>query len=250
MNDRLNMSKEVDALVLIGHGHLIAQEPHPLVYEEIDISLQYVRSGKAAWTDDRPITEAEKTSLYAGEVFARLGGLMANRYLQQLPKRQLPPNPFRAVALEAIDEISPFATGEVLRADFAITWSDLRLTEHELPAMFDPALAAEPSITTELQEKWRKAQAVHAQRGTVAIEVYNVDALLEGLSELRISEIAPTDISGSYNIAELADRAAQAELTDVPYYQAFSITEGSNAEHMLASALEDLRLVSNAINVR
>lgn len=250
------MSKEVDALVIIGHSHLIAQEAPNYTHEDIGQGLWYVRNGKTKWYNGEPITEEDKTSLYAGEVFLGLGSLAASRYMQQLPERPQEPNPFREVALDVIDEISPFETGEALRPDFAIKWPSTELTERELPEMFDAALTAEPSIEDELKEKWAKAQAVHVRRGKVTIMAYDTSALLKGLGELKIDEVAPDEVefdedlnvaSQSHSLGGLVDRAGiQARLTEVPYYQTFSNTN-KNEPEMLTSALEDLRLVSQAI---
>ncbi|HEX8182743.1 MAG TPA: hypothetical protein VF575_04040 [Candidatus Saccharimonadales bacterium] len=251
------MSKEVDALVIIGHSHLIAQEAPHYNHEDIDQGLWYVRNGKTTWYDGQPITEADKTSLYAGEVFLGLGYLAASHYLQQLPERLQDPNPFREVALDVIEEISPFETGEALRADLAIIWPSMELADSELPKMFDAPLAADSSITDELKEKWDKAQAVHVRRGQVAIMAYGADALLKGLRGLKMDEIALDEVGfdenlnvaiQSYNLAGLVDLAGlQAHLTEIPYYQAFSATT-NNGPDMLTSALEDLRLVSTAIS--
>ena len=250
------MSKEVDALVIVGHSHLIAQEAPHFNHEDIEHGLWYVRNGKTKWYNGQSITEEDKTSLYAGEVFLGLGGLAASRYMQQLPERPQKPNPFREIALDVLDEISPFETGEAMRKDFAIKWPSLELTERELPEMFDAAMMADPSIQDELKEKWAKAQAVHTRRGKVAVMAYDTSALLKGLGELKMDEVAPDEVecdedlnvaSQSHNLGGLVDRAGvKAQLTEVPYYQTFSNTK-KNEPEMLTSALEDLRLVSAAI---
>lgn len=250
------MSKEVDALIIIGHSHLIAQEAPHYTHEDIDIGLWYVRSGKTEWYNRQPITEEDRTSLYAGEVFLQLGDLAASQYMQQLPERPQETNPFRDIALNVLDEISPLETGEALPKEFAIKRSSMRLTEHDLPEMFDTALTADPSIEDELKEKWEKAQAVHTRRGKVAIMAYDISALLKGLGELKMDEVAPDEVefgkdlnvsSESHDLGGLIDRAGvQAHLTEVPYYQTFSNTK-KNEPEMLTTALEDLRLVRQAI---
>ncbi len=250
------MSKEVDALIIIGHSHLIAQEAPHYTHEDIDQGLWYVRSGKTKWYNRQPITEEDRTSLFAGEVFLQLGDLAASQYMQQLPERPQKPNPFRETALDVLDEISPFETGEALPNELAIKWASMRLTEHDLPEMFDTALAADPSIEDELKEKWYKAQAVHTRRGKVAIMAYDTSALLKGLGELKMDEVAPDEVefdkdlnvaSQSHDLGGLVDRAGvQAHLTEVPYYQTFSNTK-KNEPEMLTTALEDLRLVSAEI---
>lgn len=250
------MSKEVDALIIIGHSHLIAQEAPHYAHEDIDQGLWYVRSGKTKWFNRKPITEEDKTSLFAGEVFLQLGDLAASRLMQQLPERPKKPNPFREKALDVLDEISPFETGEALPKELAIKWAFMRLTERELPEMFDIALTADPSIEDELKEKWGKAQAVHTRRGNVAIMAYDTSVLLKALGGLKMDEVAPDEVefdeglnvaSQSHNLGGLVDRASvQAHLTEVPYYQTFSNTT-KNEPEMLTSALEDLRLVSAAI---
>lgn len=252
----MHMSKEVDALVIVGHSHMIAQEAPHYTHEDIDHGLWYVRSGKTKWFNGKPITEEDKTSLFVGEVFLQLGDLASSRYIQQLPERSQKPNPYREVALDVIDEISPLETGEALPKELAIKWADMRLTERGLPEMFDVALTADPSIEDELKYKWSKAQAVHARRGKVAIMAYNISALLKGLGELKMDEVAPDEVefdedlnvaSQSHNLGGLVDRTGvQAQLTEVPYYQTFSNTT-KNEPEMLASALEDLRLVGQAL---
>jgi hypothetical protein len=251
------MSKEVDALVIIGHGHLIAQEAPEFTHEDIEQGLWVIRNTRRKqWANRTPITEEDKTSLYAGEVFLGLGGLAASRYMQQLPERPQEPNSFREVALDVIDEISPFETGEALRSDFAIKWQSMKLTERELPEMFNTALAADPSIADELKEKWDRAQAIHARRGQIAVIAYDTSALLKGLGGLKMDEVAPDEVefdedlnvaSQSHNLGGLADRSGvKPHLAEMPYYQTFSNTK-KNEPEMLASALEDLRFVSEAI---
>lgn len=252
------MSKEVDALVIIGHSHMIAQEAPEYTHEDIGHGLWYVRNGKTKWYNKQPRTEEDKHNLYAGEVFLELGKLAANRYAQTLPERPQQANPMREVALEVLDEISPFAIGEVLPEELTIAWADMRIGEHELPAMFSGALAAEPSMADELREKWAKAQGVHAKRGGIAIMAYNADELIQGLSGLKMDEIAPDEVefddeanvvSESHGLSGLTDRTGvKARLTEVPYYQTFSNT-AKNEAAMLTSALADLKLVSQALAV-
>jgi hypothetical protein len=250
------MSKEVDALVIIGHSNLIAQEAPYHTHEDIDQGLWRVRSGATKWHNRQPITEEDKTSLFAGEVFLQLGDLAANRYMQQLPDRPQKPNSFRETALDVIDEVSPFETGEALPKELAIQWTSMRMAERELPEMFDAALTADPSIEDELKEKWAKAQVIHARRGKIAIMAYDTSALLEGLGRLKVDEITPDEVkfdenlnitSQSHNLGELADRSGvKPHLIEVPYYQTFSNTRHNESE-MLANALEDLRLVSEVL---
>ncbi len=235
---------------------MIAQEAPLYTHEDIDQGLWYVRSGKTKWYNRQPITEEDKTSLFAGEVFLQLGDLAANYYMQQLPEQPQKPNPFRESVLDVLDEISPFETGEALPKELAIKWASIKLSEHDLPEMFDTALAADPSIKDELKEKWDKAQAVYIRRGNVAIMAYDTSALLKGLSELKMDEVAPDEVefdkdlnvaSQSHDLGGLIDRAGiHAHLTEVPYYQTFSNTK-KNEPEMLMTALEDLRLVRQEI---
>ncbi len=251
------MSKEVNALVIIGHSHMIAQEAPEINHEDIGQGLWVIRNTRRKqWADRTPITEEDKTSLFAGEVFLQLGDLAASRYMQELPKRPQEPNPFREPVLDVLDEISPFEIGEALPKELAIQWASMRLTERELPEMFNGALSADPSIEDELKEKWSKAQAIHARRGKVAIMAYDTSALLKGLAGLKMDEVAPDEVefdndlnvtSQSHNLGGLVDRAGiKPHLTEVPYYQTFSNTK-KNEPEMLTAALEDLRLVSQAI---
>ncbi len=250
------MSKEVDALVIIGHSHMIVDETPRYNHEGIAQGLWYVRHGETKWYNDEPITEEDKTNLYAGEILLELGGLAASRYMQQAQERSQEPNPLRSVALDLLDEISPLQAGEVLRPDFAVKLPYIDRIGQELPNIFDAALTAEPSIEEELKEKWAQAQLIHAQRGKVAIIAYDAAALLEDLSKLKIDEVAPDEVgfdenlnvtSQSHNLRSLIDRTdAQAQLTEVPYYQTFSSARKNELE-LLTSALEDLRFVSQAI---
>lgn len=251
------MSKEVDALVIIGHSHLIAQEAPHYTHENIEQGLWRVRNGKTQWYDGKPTTELEKNGLFAGEVFLQLGDLATSRYMQQLPERSQNSNPFREVALEVIDEISPFKTGEALPKELALKPSVMQLTERGLPAMFDAALTYDASIKDELKEKWSNAQAVHARRGIVATIAYDASTLFQGLSDLNLDEIAPdkvdfdrdANVVAEYNsLNSLVDRAGvQPHPTKIPYYQTFSNAK-SNEQEMLRSALEDLRRVRKAIS--
>lgn len=250
------MSKEIDALVLIGHGHMIAQEAPYVAHEDIGQGLWYIRSGKTKWYDGQPITEEDKNSLYAGEVFLELGNLAASRYMQQLPKRPHEPNPAREAALDVLDEISPFETGEALPKELAIKWASMRLTERELPEMFEEALETDPSIEEELREKWASAQAVHARHGGKVIMAYETSVLLEGLGALNMDDVAPDEVEfdenlnivhQSHSLSRLIDRTGvRSRLSEIPYYQTFG-NGTKNEPEMLASALEDLRAVSRAI---
>lgn len=250
------MSKKIDSLVIIGHSHMIASEAPHYSHEDIQHGLSYVRNGKTSWNTGRTITEKDIDSLYASEVFLDLGALAASLYTKQFPMRPKQPNPFREIALDVLNEISPFETDDELPTDLITKWPRLEQNEFGLPEMFDPAIAFDPSLKDELQVKWAKAQMVHARRGKVAIMAYDTTRILHDLSRLDMSQIAPDEVkfgdnlhvkSQSYNLGNLVGRTdAQAKSVDVPYYQTFSNTSKNGAE-MLASALEDIQLVSAEI---
>lgn len=85
---------------------------------------------------------------------------------------------------------------------------------------------------------------------------YDTDTLLEGLGSLKMEEVAPDEVefeedlniaSQSHNLKGLVDRTGvQAHLVEVPYYQTFSHTQ-KDGPRILVSALEDLRLVAQAL---
>lgn len=241
--------------MLIGHSHAIAEEAPHYAHDDVEHGLWYVRNGETKWANREPLTESDRTNLYAGEVFLRLGQLTGARYCGQEIEQVQNDNPFKTTTLEVIDSISPFSDDEVLLAPITIQWPNLEPGKHGLPALFDEALDSQPSVADELTEKWAKARAIHAKRGTVAMMAYNVDELIQGLRGLNVDEVAPDAVefdedanvvSEEHNLGGLVERTGlKAHLAEVPYYSTFS--ERKNAAEMLSKALEDLKLVSQAI---
>jgi hypothetical protein len=252
------MSEEVNALVITGHAHMLTQEAPDHGRGDVIDNLWEVRSGSLNWHNGQPITEQDITNLYAGEVFLDLGGLATCMYSLVLPANPRPSNHWRELALNVIDAISPFDSGESLPADLSIKtwWPDLRLSERGSPNMFEGSLAAQPSIEYELKEKWAKAQAVHAERGSVTIRAYNTKELLRGLGVVKRDDIAPDDVDfdetanivrQTHNLGGLADHSGvSASMLELPYYQTFSFID-KNLVEMLANGLMDLRSVAEAI---
>jgi hypothetical protein len=248
------MSKEIDALVLVGYGHVVSQEPPEFVHEDIGQGLWVIRHGDTLWADNTPITEEDVANLLAGEIFLNLGKLVSERFLGSGPGTPQLNNPYRDRTLKVIDEISPFSESEVLSQLLEVTYPDLRLGEHELPEMFAGVLALQPSNADELKKKWEEAKAIHKKRGNVALMAYSSADLMKGLSDLDMDEIAPDTVefdeeanvvAQSHNLSGLVDRTGiKTHLANFPYYETF---RQKNAAEILASALVDLRLVSEAM---
>lgn len=250
------MSKEIDALIIIAHSHVISQEPSHDAREDIDQSLWHVRQGTANWHNGQPISDEARENLFAGEILMRLGNLAARRYAQLVPEWLNEYNPATQSTLDAIDAISPLEPGQVLSAELAIEWGDVSLTERGLPRMFDAILTGDPPVEAELTEKWGVAQTIHNRRGKVAIMAYDFSELSEGINGLNMDEIAPDVVefddeqrlaSQSYDLSQLVGRTGvSSRLVEVSYYQTCSDSE-MNLSEMLTNALEDLRAVSVGI---
>ena len=265
------MSKEVDALIIIGHSHLIASEAPLSNHESIGMGLQFIENGSIKWADGTDITEDSKTELFAGDVFLKLGYLAASCYSKgleeqqfiQQPLIQLPLekprliNPFVEEAVNVFDDISPFDNGEFLPEELVIKHGKMKLNNHGLPVMFNKPLEVKPSIESELKEKWEIAQQVHTKRGSATIKSFNLRDVVLRLSESEVKNTAPdfmeldenNNFVGFSRSVDNLIKATGAEsyLKEVPYYQTFGNSRHNELE-MLKAAFEDLRLVRKKIS--
>lgn len=241
------MSEHVNALILIGHsGRVVADVPE-YVHGDVDQDLSYINNGKKEWYDGEPITELDKANVYTSDVFLKLGRLTASIYHNEAVSFIADTNTCKFPTIEAIQSISLLKEGTTLALPCDIDYWSSELQENGLPRTFAAALAQDPSLFAELTSKWAIAQEIHAKRGDVTIPAYNIGELIAGLGGLNLDEIAPRDITGStYNIGDIIDHTSvETHLTNFPYYTTFNIR--TNAAQMLDSALEDLKLVSEAI---
>ena len=85
------MSKEIDALVIIGYCWMLIDEIPPYIREDTESDLEFIRSGEITWPDNTPITNEAKDTLFASEVFLQLGNLAVSIYTQKLPKNHRRP---------------------------------------------------------------------------------------------------------------------------------------------------------------
>lgn len=241
------MSEHIDALILIGYGDSIIADVPNYAHDDNEQGLSYIYEGKKQWYNGEPITESDKLNLYASEVFLKLGRLTAGIYLNEPISFIKNANTSKFLAIDAIRSFSPLAEGEVLDLPFESGHLSSRLAENGLPRTFKAALARQPSILSELTSKWTIAQEIYAKRGEVTLPGYNLDELLEGIKGLNMEEIAPTDITGtSYSVKDLLNHAkVEPHIAAFPYYATFD--ERTNATQILDSALDDLKLLSEAI---
>jgi len=240
------MSEHINALILIGHSSRMAADVPSYTREDAGQGLWYIREGKQQWYNGQPITETERVNIYASEVFLDLGRIAASTYLRDPISFIGNANPFKSSVIEAINELSPIG-GELLRYPVDTSYACTVLTENGLPRMYQKALLQDPSIKDELLAKWSIAGEIHANRGGVILPSYNTDEMMNGLSNLNMHEIAPDDISdSSHSLAGLIDHIEiETYLASYPYYS--TLDEKENGVEMLDSALEDLRLVEQAI---
>lgn len=241
------MSEHVDALILIGHSsRIVADVPH-YVHEDAEQGLWCVNNDKKLWYDGKPITETDKTNLYASEVFLKLGRLTASIFQNEPISFINNTNTSKFATIDSIQQFSPLNEGETLNLQVEVGNQFSGYAENGLPLIFDKALSQDSTIFAELTSKWAISREIHKKRGKVALPGYTVDELVEGIGGLNMDEIAPTDITGaSYDVGDLIDHAkVETHLIDFPYYA--TLREQENAAQLLESALEDLRLVSQAI---
>lgn len=215
----ITMSKEVDALVLVGHSFMISQEATDEACHNISWRLRCIRNDNLRLDGSSWLTEDVETNLYAGETFLKLGVLAVCKYSLLLPRQPLEPNPFNKAALRIFGKLIPTEGGQLLSPKMVNKRSaSMNLNEQQLPTMFGKALRAKPSITDELQEKWAKAQAVHAEQGRVMSKA-----------------------SGSDESTSSTETGVQS--LEMPYQK----LSHKNGAEMLARALIDLQLVRRAI---
>ncbi len=243
------MSEHIDALVLIGHSsRIVADVPH-YVHEDAEQGLWYVNEGKKFWYDGKPITETDKTNLYASEVFLKLGRLAASIYQNKPISFINNTSPSKFATIDSIQQFSPLKEGDTLRLPVEVKNQFSGYAENGLPLLFEKALSFDSSILAELTAKWAISRQIHKKRGIVTLPGYNVGELVEGLGGLNMDEIAPADITGaSYDVGDLIDHAGiDTQLIDFPYYA--TLREQENAAELLESAIEDLRQVRQAIRI-
>jgi len=240
------MSEHINALILIGHNTRMAADVPSYTREDAGQGLWYIREGKQQWYNGQPITETERVNIYASEVFLDLGRIAASTYLREPVSFIGDANIFKSSVIDAINEISPIG-GELLRYPVDTSYGCTVTTENGLPRMYQKALLQDPSMKDELLAKWSIAGEIHANRGGVILPSYNTDEMMNGLSNLNMHEIAPDDISdSSHSLAGLIDHIEiETYLASYPYYS--TLDEKENGVEMLDSALEDLRLVEQAI---
>ncbi len=241
------MSEHIDALILIGHGSRIVGDVPYYAYEDVEQGLWYVNNRKKLWYDGNPITETDKVNLYASEVFLKLGRLTASIYQNKPISFINNTNSSKFMAIDSIQAFSPLNEGETLNLPVEVGGRFSGYAENGLPLIFEKALSGDSSIFAELTAKWAISQEIHRKRGKVTLPGYNVIELVDGIGELSMDEIAPSDItSTTYDVGDLIDHAnIETQLIDFPYYS--TLREQENATELLESALDDLRQVRQAI---
>jgi len=241
------MSKEVDALILIGHGHRIVADVPEYVLEDVESGLWYLRDGRKKWYNGVPITESDRTNLYASDVLLRLGHLAASVMKNEPLGFIENANPHKFNTVDTLNELSPYKDDGSLLLPVGLSHYQIIRGETGIPVMFEEAVSQKPSILQELMAKWAISKQVHAEHGTVEGDGYNIDELLSGVGTVDIDEVAPVDITGSsHSLGDIIDHAGlKSQPMNFPYYQTLKAEE--NAVEMLESALEDLAKVMKAI---
>lgn len=241
------MSKEVDALILIGHSSRIVNDTPGYAWEDVGMALQYVQEGRETWYTGKPITDAQRSSIHASNILLSLDSLALSVFKAQPVQSIDNLNPYKLPTLDRIHMIGPYRGTEVLR--LPVTSLDLIESESRphIPELFEVALKREPKILQELMAKWAISKQIHAERGTTKAEGYDAKELADGIGTVNIDEIAPQNITdSSYDLEDIIDHAGvQSRIYNFPYY---AMLDGmKNGEEMLRAALEDLQKVSDAI---
>lgn len=241
------MTKEIDALILIGHSNRITADVPSYAFEDAGIGLQYVQEGKTTWYNGAPITESDRTNLYASDIFLHLGHLAASVLKKEPSGFIANSNTFKFKTIDSLYDISPYKSSPSLTLPIGLSPFHVLRGKTGIPMMFEAAVAQKPSIAKELMSKWVISEQVHAERGTIELPGYAIDEILEGIDSVNMDEVAPTDITGSsYELKDIIDHTiAKTKLVDFPYYQTFK--ERENAVEMLDASLEDLKKLAEAI---
>jgi len=241
------MSKEVDALILIAHSNRIINDIPYYSFEDTDAGLYYIQEGRKTWYNGAPITEADRTNLFASDVLLRLGRLAASVLKSEPSNFIKDTNPNKLHAIHVMKELSPYENEDSLTLPIGLKLYEFARGEMGIPIMFEAAVMQKPSIFPELMAKWAISKQVHKERGTVELAGYRIEELLEGIDKVNIDEVAPTDITGStYDVGDIIDHAGvESQLMNFPYYQ--TLNEKESGVEMLEAALEDLTKVAKAI---
>jgi hypothetical protein len=252
------MSKEVDAIVLIGSSYDIAGQVPIEVEHDLTDQLTDMRSGIATRYDGRLLDACDLNDLYAAEVFMQLGSLVANRLLGGLPERLGPFNHCRDIALKAIDKVSPFAPGECFELPGGAVAipperHGLSHAREALGQIFD---ASDEQLQEELMKKTAAALLVIRSHEPVSLPA-SVAEGVEAISNPNfLKRLTPESVEYDENrqpIIKIYDLEKVAEDTaidlrpkKVPYYA--SLNE-NNGEEMLLRALKDIFAISRHIKV-
>lgn len=242
------MSKEVDALILIAHSNRILADISGSEFEDVGTGMHYIYEGKETWYNGVPITESDRTNLYAGDVLLSLGHVATRIFTKESLSLIKDANPFKSQTIDAITSISPYKDGGSLEppSDNVSPYL-MQNNETGVPMMFEDSVTQKSAMLREFIAKWAISEQIHTDRGTINLQGYDIEELLDGLRTVNFAEIAPLDITdSSYGVGDIIDHTgAKSRPIDFPFYTSFKGQE--NSVEMLEAALEDLTKVAKAI---
>jgi hypothetical protein len=223
MYDMSNHSKEIDALVLTGYTSIVTELPYEEHVKAVTSSVYHLRNHTSQHQAEE-LTEEDKSNIWAAEAFLTLGHIASRRLLDNGDYPPLSGNPYLALTVRAVDEISPFKRGDRFAFALPRNFPPRTVSSEAFKNAVEGMLTLAPAAQTEFQEKWGHAQAMNKARGHVTLEAYYGEELL-------------------------ADRPASqipTHTADFPYYATFGPQNGAE---MLQSALEDLQNLSDILKI-